>query len=273
LCGQNEQVAPPDSVWIDNSITSTDIIYSGYSGSPFINSDVAYTYRILPIQITGQLFNDKIVDIYDFNPSTINSNVLIRSTGGLPSDIRNFLQNNLFVCRVVTDNENPTSSPMVTRTQYNKWDLYWSVDSGSNTAKVYIVPDIEYVTGPTVVITGAGSPEVNGVYTYSHNGGYDPVLDSYGHILSKRDGNPWYRIALSSTGVNNAPYRWTIQKLFLNIHENHWVDFYTHTGVYNNIIPYTNNQKFGTVNNQWYTDERCYLGANPPPTSITYYYR
>jgi len=274
LCGQNEQVAPPDSVWINNSITSTDIIYSGYSGSPFINSDATYTYRILPVQITGQLFNGKVVDIYDFNPSTINSNILIRSTGGLPSDIRNFLQSNLFVCDVTTNNNDPTSSPVVTRTEYNKWDLYWSIDSGSNTAKVYIIPDTEYISAPTIVITGAGSSEVNGIYTYSHNGGYDYTRDStdqYGHIFSKRTGYSWYRIALSSTGV--YPYRWKIQKYFNDIYERHWVDFYANTGVYSGIIPYTNNQKIGTVNNQWYTDERCYLGANPPPTSITYYHR
>jgi hypothetical protein len=271
LCGDDEQVSPPDSVWTNKGITSTTIIYSGYSGYPFISPSYTYTDRILPILTTGQLFNNKIVNIYDFDPSTVNSNITIRSTGGLPSDIRNFLQTNVFVCNVRTQNSDPTSSPIVTRNQYNKWDLYWSINSSSNTAKVYIVPDVESLSVPYIVITGAGSTEVDGTYIY--NGGYNPILDNYGNIFVKTTNGINYRLALSATGLLNVPSQWKIQKLFLNVHENRWVDFYGNNGVYTGILNYTNNRKIGIVNNNWFTDERCYLGEYPPPSSITYYYK
>lgn len=265
LCGENNQINPPDSYWTQNNITSTEIIYSGYNEKPFFYTDSTSTYRILPVVFTGQASANRIVNIYDYNPSNSNNLISIRTTGGTPTQIREFLRSSLFAHEITTLNSNP-SNLTVTNSSYNKWDLYWTVNTGLYTAKVYIIPDIENVPSPTIFITGAGSSSVNGTYYYdSYGRGYNPDNESYGGIFVK---DAQSRIALSVSG-SNVIHEWRIQKLI----NNNWVNYYGNNGVYTGIINYTNNLRIGTLNTNWYTNSFCFSGENPAPSSVTYYYR
>jgi len=265
LCGENNQINPPDSYWTQNNITSTEIIYSGYNEKPFFYTDSTFTYRILPVIFTGQASANRIVNIYDYNPSNSNNLISIRTTGGTPTQIREFLRSNLFAHKITTLNSNP-SNLTVTNSSYNKWDLYWTVNTGLYTAKAYVIPDIENVPSPTIFITGAGSSSVNGTYYYDWDGrGYNSDSEFYGGIFVK---DTQSRIALSVSG-SNVIHEWRIQKLV----NNNWVNYYGNNGVYTGIINYTNNLRIGTLNTNWYTNSFCFSGENPPPSSITYYYR
>lgn len=282
LCGPDAQVYPDNSYWINNNITSTDIIYSGGTGIPF---QYSASDRVLPVFDHSISDGNNIVQIYDYNPASVDNAILIRTTGGTPTNIRDFVRSNLFAHRVI-------SKPPFTyyeynsvfKSKYNKWDLYWTVDTDNGTAKVYIIPDIEEIPYPTIFITGAGFSDVNGTYTYNSNAGYDEYALNdltgfenttyfnnpmfFGNIFTKNDAEGRFRIGLAATG---NPYRWVIQKSI----ENNWINYYYNTGVSGvfNIIQYTNNSRIPIINNQWLTSSPCYAGINPPPTSIAYYYR
>lgn len=240
LCGENEQAYPPDSYWITNNITSTQIIFSGLSG---INPIIIKSYGLN----NNSTFTYDAYVSYDSNPI-----INIPYTGYLPGQIRDFLKSKFNAVTFVKTTNNIYLIDYINN-YYTNLDLYWNVDTTNHTAKVYVMADELDLNYPTLLVSGAGNSEFNGLYFINTSINNDN--NQYQQYFYK-SGGPLNRII----EVNMA---WYMQKY----NQNKWVSYYMISGV--NIIG-SSTTKNKIIQTNW-TTGICLSGVAPTPISIGYY--
>jgi len=243
LCGEYDG-KPDDAYWINNNITSTNIIYSGISGL----LPTLYKYG-------GGGWTDNIVyEAYITNDE--NPVISIPYTGySKPSSVRDWINRELRLVYFGQDangnldiNNISSTNPVV--------DLHWNIVGNSATA--YIVPSDEdaYTSiAPQLMLINAGTSDVNGKY----------IWDKYSNQFYQQPNNG-FSIRLSydlNDTINNYNYGWRVGRFDINT--NGWVPYYKVSG-FINLIDRTNSSY---INSNWIIPNNCYSGLYPPPNSIT----
>jgi hypothetical protein len=260
LCGENTPISATDSFWTSGNITSTQIIYSGFSGV----LPIVLTNSVYPGSTNYSYFN--IINEYDAYISYDETPIInIPYTGYLPSQIREFLTNNFYA---VSFNYSGTSYEYDINNIFEPYlnlNLYWNINY-NNTATVYVSPDDDERKYPTILITGAGTNEINGTYYYSNAASVK--FNNLFFSLSSGD----YHIIYAYSGGTNTPTNptWKIGKFMSGnmipfVQNDKWITYYSYSGVFINDLNSTYSR------NNWYIDS-CSSGLMPTPTAIIYYY-
>jgi hypothetical protein len=239
LCGNDEQAYPQDSYWINNGITSTQIVFSGSSG---INPTIMQTYG----------YNNDSIFTYDAYVSYDNNPIInIPYTGYLPSQIREFLISK-FRAVSFSKNINNTYAINSINNIYSNLDLYWNVDLLNHTSKVYVTADEANLSYPTVIVSGAGNSEFNGTYYINKTYGIFNSYESYFYTPQSLT-----RIVYANSGYYMQKYS-----------QNKWISYYSSSGVANIVgSPIYHNK---VIRSNWSTGI-CLSGISPTPISIGYY--
>ena len=266
LCGEYAQSYPPDSHWISGNITSTQIIYSGFSG-------------ILPIVLTGEIlpsstsysYWDTITQYSSYVTYDETPIINIPYTGYLPSQIRDFLTNKFYAVSFNYSGQSSLYNTNDILQPYLSLDLHWNVDYNNHTAKVYVSPDDNEIKYPIIVITGAGTNEINGTYYYAYGNNSPRLNDTYFAKVAGETEDRRFYITYSYSGLAGlADPTWKIGKFASGstipvIQNDRWITYYWHSGVLidSSDSPYNRNN--------WYIDS-CSSGLYPTPTAIIYYH-
>lgn len=239
LCGEYDG-KPDDTYWINNNITSTNIVYSGISGL----LPTVYQYG------GGEWTDNFIYEAYVTNNE--NPIISIPYTGySKPSAVRNWINSKLRLVSFDKDINNNFNINSISSTN-PVVDLYWNINGNSATA--YIVPSDEDIYSnitPELMLINAGTWNVNGKYRWDrYNNEFSQISPYHGFSI---------RLSYDFNDTANNTFGWTVGRS----EGNTWVPYYVSSGYLN--IRDTQNSSMN-----WYIPNNCYSGLHPPPNAFNF---